>query len=59
MLPENFTPRCSADISVDENGNLCIIGGQKTSVSTDSENNVLIEYTTLTDVWFGKLNKLD
>ncbi len=59
VLPENFTPRCNADIRVDEDGNICIIGGESTTVSTDFESNVMIEYTTLTDVWFGKLNKLN
>lgn len=57
-LPSNFTPRCNADVTVDEDGNLLIIGGEYTEVTTDEEGNINVEYHVLTDVWTGKLNKL-
>lgn len=57
-LPENFTPRCNADISVDANGKVWIVGGETTTVSTDENGNAVIEYTVLTDVWSGKMNKI-
>jgi len=52
-LPASFKARCNANVFVDANGNLWIIGGQSTSVVGKS-----IEYTALSDVWIGKLNKL-
>lgn len=58
MLPDNFTPRCNADIIVAEDGTLWIVGGETTTVSTDEDGDTVIEYTVLTDVWSGKLNKL-
>lgn len=57
-LPANFTARCNADVSVDEDGNLWIVGGEYTDLSTDQDGNVTVNYHTLTDVWTGKLNKL-
>jgi len=53
-LPDNFTARCNSNIVVDGNGNILIIGGQTTTVVDGKA-----EFTTLTDVWSGKLNKLN
>ena len=60
QLPDNFTPRCNANATVDSNGNIFIFGGQSTEVVADDDavgNHV--SYTTLSNVWYGKLNKLD
>ncbi|WP_077400694.1 DUF6242 domain-containing protein [Cellulophaga omnivescoria] len=54
QLPDSFTARCNANIVVDHQGNILIIGGQTTSIIDGKA-----QYTTLTDVWSGKLNKLN
>ncbi len=53
-LPDTFTPRCNSNIFVDPQGNIFIIGGQTTEVVDGKA-----VFTTLTDVWSGKLNKLN
>lgn len=60
-LPDNFKARCNADVRVDADGNLWIVGGQEVvSVSYTDEGKIdAIEYKTLTDVWSGKLNSID
>lgn len=57
-LPTTFTPRCNANVSVDSNGNLYIMGGEYTEVTTNEDGILTVEYHALTDVWIGKLNKL-
>ncbi len=58
MLPVNFTPRCNADVAVNEDGVIWIVGGESTAVTTDENDETVITTTILTDVWSGKLNKL-
>lgn len=60
-LPSNFKARCNADVSVDADGYIWIVGGEEvTSVEYNEEGVVSkIEYKVLTDVWSGKLNSLD
>ncbi len=53
-LPDTFTPRCNSNIFVDPQGNIFIIGGQATEVVDGKA-----VFSTLTDVWSGKLNKLN
>ncbi|WP_418603533.1 DUF6242 domain-containing protein [Hwangdonia sp.] len=53
-LPDTFTPRCNANVVVDGSGNILIIGGQTTTVVDGAA-----QFSTLTDVWSGKLNKLN
>ena len=57
-LPQDFTPRCNADITVDANGIIWIVGGETTIVTTDADGNRDIETEILADIWTGKLNKL-
>ena len=61
LLPENYTARWNADVSVDAEGNLWIVGGETVnSVTYDADGYVdEIEYEVLTDVWSGKLNRLN
>lgn len=54
QLPDTYTPRCNANIYVDVQGNIFIIGGQTTTVVDGKA-----QFSTLTDVWSGKLNKLN
>jgi len=59
MLPVDFTARCAADVTVDEDGQLWIVGGESTAITTNADTgDIEIETTILTDVWSGKLNKL-
>jgi hypothetical protein len=53
-LPDTYTARCNANVIVDVFGNILIIGGQSTDVVDGAA-----QFSTLTDVWSGKLNKLD
>lgn len=57
-LPENYTPRCNADVSIDSNGKIWIVGGESTVVSENEDGDQVIETTVLTDVWSGKMNKI-
>ena len=52
-LPDTFTPRCNSNVIVDGGGNILIIGGQSTEVVDGAA-----VFSTLTDIWSGKLNKL-
>ncbi|WP_194768165.1 DUF6242 domain-containing protein [Tamlana sp. I1] len=60
LLPSNYKARLNADISVDADGNLWIIGGETVTDVTYSDEGYVdaITYEVLTDVWSGKLNKL-
>ncbi|MCK0131401.1 DUF6242 domain-containing protein [Flavobacteriaceae bacterium F08102] len=53
-LPDNFKARCNAKVVVDNDGNLIIMGGESSVLGDEG-----LEYTTLTDIWIGKLNKLN
>lgn len=53
-LPDGFTARCNANVVVDVSGNILIIGGQTTTVVDGAA-----QFTTLNDVWLGKLNKFN
>lgn len=59
-LPTNYKDRSNANVSVDANGYVWIVGGEEVvSVTYNSDGTVdSIEYATLTDVWSGKLNSL-
>jgi|GEM_PF-1055405 len=53
-LPSNFAARCNSTVTVDDSGNLIILGGQTVTIENDE-----VVYSTLTDIWTGKLNKLN